>query len=427
MATFKALVSDYKKKDGTYNIIIRVYHNGKKRYIDTNFFLSNKDLTKSNKIKNQEYIDILDEIIKKCRNRCNENAARLGSLNVNNVVNWVEDIIKGKKSQNGFELDFIQFGREYTKKLKEEEKKVEKIGRGKSLNYSIALNNLEKYIGRDTLDISEITSKFIQGWIDWIREQPSPNNRKKGERAVSLYPSIIRALHNRAKEEYNDEDEGIIKIPLSPFSKIKLAPQPKTKKRALSPEKIKQILELADAEKSKPGTTNRYNLAKDVFTLSFCLLGINSIDLYFCDELKNGRLVYQRIKTHNRRDDQAEMNVKIEPEILYLFEKYKDETGLKVFNFHKLYSNAQNFNKNINMGLKQIGKEVGENDLQFYAARHSWATIARNKCGIPKHDIHEFLNHAPDKDMKVTDIYIEKDYSVQDIANRKVIDYILGL
>jgi aspartate ammonia-lyase len=145
MATFKALVSDYKKKDGTYNIIIRVYHNGQKRYIDTNFFLSNKDLTKSMKIKNQEYIDALDEMVKKCRNRCNENAARLGSMDVNHVVNIVEDIIKGKKSQKGFDLDFIQFGREYTEKLKVAEKKVDKIGRGNSFIYGIALNNLEKY------------------------------------------------------------------------------------------------------------------------------------------------------------------------------------------------------------------------------------------------------------------------------------------
>jgi len=62
--------------------------------------------------------------------------------------------------------------------------------------------------------------------------------------------------------------------------------------------------------------------------------------------------------------------------------------------------------------------------LSTYYARHSWATIARNKCKISKTDIHECLNHVSENSMKVTDIYVEKDWSIIDEANRKVLDYV---
>jgi hypothetical protein len=49
--------------------------------------------------------------------------------------------------------------------------------------------------------------------------------------------------------------------------------------------------------------------------------------------------------------------------------------------------------------------------LSTYYARHSWATIARNQCKIPKLDVAECLNHSDSK-TKITDIYIEKDWRI---------------
>ena len=59
--------------------------------------------------------------------------------------------------------------------------------------------------------------------------------------------------------------------------------------------------------------------------------------------------------------------------------------------------------------------------MQYYAARHSWATIAQSKAvGIEKAKVHEALNHVDDK-MKITDIYIDRDWSVIWEANKKVL------
>ena len=54
-------------------------------------------------------------------------------------------------------------------------------------------------------------------------------------------------------------------------------------------------------------------------------------------------------------------------------------------------------------------------------ARHSWASIARNKAGIAKADVDFCLGHV-NNDFKMADIYIDIDYSICDKANRAVLD-----
>lgn len=106
-------------------------------------------------------------------------------------------------------------------------------------------------------------------------------------------------------------------------------------------------------------------------------------------------------------------------------EKYKDYTGKKAFRFYQMYNTANNLNRAINVGLKEIDKLLKVDNLEFYAARHSWATIALNKVGIDKYTVHSALNHV-DEAMKVTDIYIERDFINENKANAKVVKYVFG-
>ena len=56
-----------------------------------------------------------------------------------------------------------------------------------------------------------------------------------------------------------------------------------------------------------------------------------------------------------------------------------------------------------------------------YIGRHTWASLARNKAGVPKADIDFCLGHV-NNDYKMADIYIDIDYSICDKANRAVLD-----
>lgn len=170
---------------------------------------------------------------------------------------------------------------------------------------------------------------------------------------------------------------------------------------------------------------NRYNLAKDCFILSFCLIGMNSVDLYNAEICENSEIVYCRTKTKDRRNDNAKIRIKIHPLILPIIKKYMDKTGKRVFRFYQMYADQSTFNAALNKGLKAVGKKIGIPDLEFYAARHSWATIARNDLNTDKSTIDEALNHV-DKNLSVTDLYIKKDFSIINKVNKSVLDYIFN-
>jgi integrase len=415
MATFNALIfKHHKKADGTFNIKIQVTHNRETKYIPTTYFVEKSDITKSFRLKNQFYIDQTDELCRKYRKKCDLLGEKLNYTSIDELIQYLKKE-ESTEEEEKFDLDVIAYGNKIIQDL------ISTGHEGNARVYKNAIDNLIKFIGKESLSIHEITSSFVVNWKTWIETQPAPSNKKKGNRGPSLYLATMRAIHNSAKKEFNDEDAGIINIPLSPF-KNKVPQPPATKKRAISAEQIQKIVAIEYNLILQPGF-NRFNLAKDVFLLSFGLIGMNAVDLYNCDDIKDGRITYNRTKTKNRREDQAEMSVRIEPEILPLVEKYRDHSGKRVFNFYHHYSSVNAFSTALNKGLKNIGKIIGVEDLEFYSARHTWATIATNDAEVDKLMVHTALNHV-DQEMKVTDIYVRKSWDPIDKANRKVLDFV---
>lgn len=262
-------------------------------------------------------------------------------MNVDQVV----DLIKNYKDEENFKLDFIAFGRTYIQQLRDK-------GRTGNANmYKTALDALIRFLGRDTVDINEITSKFVKRFIDFIEnEKPRPGH-KKGRRAPSLYCATLKALHNAAKAEYNDEDMGTIRISLSPFTRTKVPPVPRTEKKPMTLEQLRAVFHVPDDDTFKRrGDYNIRDFGRDIGLLSFFLIGINTVDLYNCTGIQNGRLIYNRTKTKNRRQDRAKIDIRIEPEVLPLIEKYRDPTGVRLFEFHRKYANSDIFNAQVNKG-----------------------------------------------------------------------------
>lgn len=412
--TFKAVVyAHHKKEDGTYNVKIRVTHNRLKRHISTNIFVTAKDLTRGLKIKNAAIADQLKKQVEQLQQiSATIPQVRARAMSVDEVMSYIDNY---EKQHGTYRLDFIKFGRQVVQEMLN----CNRVGTGKY--YESALNALERFLKRDHLDISEVTVKLLEDFHNFIINEPARPNRVKGNRAPSSYLGAMRILHNKAKERYNDEDAGIIRIPLSPFKRFKVPKQPATRKRSITVEQLQAIMQVQNGKT----VDSRITTARDVFLLSFALIGMNGVDLYNATEYDGKRITYKRTKTRTRRQDEAKISVKVEPCVKPLLEKYLDPTGERVFTFHKRYSSFQSMCANINLGLKTIGKMKGVqvDDLEFYAARHTWATLARNKANIDKATIHEALNHV-DEQMRVTDIYIDKDYSQQDEANRKVLELV---
>lgn len=421
MLTIKAEVQrDKQRSDGTYNVKVRFTQDRKVKRLSSSLFVTSKDLTKSFNFKEGTTVKKeVDKLINTYQEKC----AKL-QLEVNHYT--LDDILAFLKSdrEQTQPIDFILFCKKWLETTDIKGKK----------NYQSALNSFISYLGKEHLKTDEVTSQLLNGFkahLNLKREKQVLQLQKQGKRIpsnriVSLYLGSIRHLFNEAKKKYNDYDKNIILIPHSPFEHIEVPKQEATRKRALTAEVINQILMLPYICNANGKERNcPFNLAKDCFILSFCLMGMNSVDLHSCDEIEENVITYYRSKTTGRRLDKAKMKVTILPILSSLIKKYKDYTDKKVFRFYQMYNTANNFNRAINAGLKEIGKLLKVDDLEFYAARHSWATIALNKVGIDKYTVHSALNHV-DEAMKVTDIYIERDFINENQANAKVVKYVFG-
>lgn len=421
MLTIRAEIKKQEQKvDGTYNVKLRFTLNRKVKRLSTSLFVKGTDLTKSGNFRKGTAIyKEIDKLVYAYQEKCNSMQIDLNHYSLEDVFRELD--YEEKKSQV---IDFIDFSRKW----------IDTATIKGVKNYKSLINSLIAFVGKDKLNISEITVPFLIKYMDYLNKQRDERIKKlttagkriPSNRMLSLYLGGMRHLYKEAQKKYNDYDNGLLLIPSSPFDNFSIPRQEATRKRAISSDIIRKIWKLPYKDMKKGyKATCRYNLAKDCFIMSFCLMGMNSVDLYNATEFSDGKITYNRTKTKDRRLDHARMEVVVPKIILPLIEKYKDKTGKRVFNFYKYYSNYVDFNKAINYGLKEIGSQLGLDDLEYYAARHSWATIALNKVGIDKYTVHAALNHV-DESMRVTDIYIERDFVNENKANAKVVKYVLG-
>lgn len=419
MATFKVVIlPHHKKEDGTYNVKIRVTHNRKTRYIKTPYYIGGADVSRRKrngkeeiKIKNQAVIDALDAVILDYRRRLVPHGLAVDTWDIDRFIEFLS------VNPSSFSLDFIA----YTKKMANRLISEGRESTGKQ--YMVMANAVVRFIGRDSMDISEITGNFLRAFESHLKTEPvhkntnkkaEPIDKKKNGTSIHNYISKIRTVHEQAKLEYNDEDNGIINIPWSPFNKYKIPPMPVSEHRVLTIEQVQKIIDYPYS-----GKDTAVDLGKDMFILSFAMMGINTADLYEVEDIQGDILTYERRKTRTMRNDRAKMEVRIEPEIRGLVAKYLSKSRL--VDVRKRYKTLMSFNAAVNRGLDTIGKVVGVDNLTFYYARHSMASICANILGVEIARVDEMLNHS-DPRMALARVYIAKDFKPLWDANRRLLD-----
>lgn len=438
MATFKICVFKHQKRqDDKYPVSIRVCWKRKYGYIGTEYYVSEKQISNKKYIdekgRKRETFDLKDTFIIRELNKritmyeelkSKKLGFRIERYNAQELAEYFE-----KETAPGSDnsINFVAFTRMHCDQLIKQGRKSTAATLTRTINSLIDFCN-----GREKIMITEISSKFLGQFEIFLRSERIINRRnqfgrivttkKKGLSDVSVkdYMTDLRTLFNAARNEYNDEEKDEIKIIHYPFKKYKIAKAPESEKRNISTMQL-QCIRYASEEQL---ILKRTIFSRDVFMLSFLLVGMNFADLYEVVRYENGRLSYERMKTKGRRQDRAFISIKVEPEAAEIIEKYRDKTGQRVFDFYHRYTDSHIFSSNVNIGLKKVAKicDIDE-ELSTYYARHTWATIARNKCRISKDDVDLALNHV-DQGVKMADVYIEKDWSLIDIANKAVIDHL---
>jgi integrase len=395
MATVALVViKNEKKQDNTYRVKIRISHQSKSLYIETSSYVDKSQLDKKLKIKDHNVLDKFHLQMKGYRDKIADMSMFIKNLTVEQVRDRLLTV------DDGF-IDFIKFSREHLERLKKQGKETT------ARTLRSVVYGLIDYFGTDVVPISSINYNMLVQYSEYLKQprtlkRKSSNgviavHNKKGMDTSALSNRIgdLRILFNAARDFYNDEDNGILRIPHYPFKKFKINPPTATKKRNLSADEIKLIRD------SKPKNT-RGILARDIFMLSFYMCGMNAIDIYRLVKVPKDRLEYKRTKTKDKRKDEAFISIKVIDEAMPLLKKY---VGKIHYKNHILFDGA------LNMGFKEIEKITGIERVTMYYARHSFATLARNECRFTKDDVAMALNHY---DASVTDVYIAKDWKIVD-------------
>lgn len=400
MAIFKAVVRR-PRKDGFWQVYIRVGVGVKVGYITTDKYVTSKGLSKTNEITDPYVLQYCSSLIIEYNDK----------LNRKDTARWtVRQILEYLRTADT-ELCFSEYARLHIDRM---------IDRGQernARNYQLAIQHLERFCGTTEVMFDELTLPTVSKWIQSL---------ELTKRAKEMYPVCMRQVFKAAVMEYNDYDNGLIRIKTNPWAKVKIPSADKTEKLAISPELCREFFSapLPESKMKSPLP----ELGRDVAKMILCLAGINTVDLYELrkEDYRDGCICYHRAKTRRIRRDEAYIEMRVEPILMPLFEKYKaDESDPYLFNFHTRMTSSDSFNANVNTGLRKVCESMGmpkEDWFSAYTFRHTWGTVAQNDCTASIDEVAFAMNHS--NGHAITRGYIKIDFSPAWELNRKVIDFI---
>lgn len=349
MAIFKAVVRR-PRKDGFWQVYIRVGVGVKVGYIATDKYVTSKGLSKTREITDPYVLQHCSERIIEYNDRMNSKDT--SRWTVRQVVEYLRTADSG--------LCFSEYARRHIGRM---------IDRGQernARNYLLALQHLERFCGTTEVMFDELTAPNVSKWIQSL---------ELTKRAKEMYPVCMRQVFRSAIVEYNDYDSGIIRIKTNPWLKVKIPSSDKTEKLAVSPELCREFFSAPLPESKLKSPLPEFG--RDVAKMMLCLAGINTIDLYELrkEDYRDGRICYRRAKTRKARRDEAYIEMRVEPILLPLFEKYKaDADDPYLFNFHHRLTSSDSFNANVNIGLRKVCESMGmpkEEWFSAYTFRHT--------------------------------------------------------
>ena len=388
LCTVKAVIlPSARRADGTWNVKIRLTYDRRSRWLATPIYVTQAQLTRTYKIKDATVAMNAERHVAAVRaSLAKMPPFWLEGRTVDDAVAWV----RTEYARPAFRLDFLEYGRGVAEGKEGSTRKA----------YLVALGNFAKFLGSDTCDVSELTTSRLREFAAWC---PAGS--------AAAYLGKLRYVYERAREQYNDEDAGVIRLPRDPFSGVRVAQPLHRGQRSLGVEAMQRVISAVTEDPDE-------RRALDWFVLSFGLMGMNYIDLYEAAPPKGGVLRYNRRKTAGRRADKAEMRVTVPACLEPFVARQRAGKGPWWLRAPRA-AWEQKLAREINDGLKAWASREGLPEFTFYAARHTWATVARSKeCGVPYPVIEDCLNHKAEG---LLDIYAERDWSALDEANARVL------
>lgn len=266
--------------------------------------------------------------------------------------------------------------------------------------YTCALNSFIRFHAQE-LPFEAIDAALLMAYEHHLRALGlCPNT-------TSFYLRNLRAIYNRAVEQQLMPQRNPFKYVYTGIDK--------TVKRAVP---IAVILRLKQLDLvAEPSL----DLVRDLFLFSFYTRGMSFVDMAFLrrSDLRQGILTYRRRKTNQQ------LLIRWDPLMQAIVDKHAREGSpylLPIIQHPEkdTWKQYQTMSHYVNRKLKQLGERMGMTiPLTTYVARHSWATIAKEK-NIPLSIISEAMGHDSER---TTRIYLATlDLSGVDNANQLILN-----
>lgn len=377
-------------KNGEHPILLRICKQGKKKYISLGISVQEKhwDFKKNTPKAN-------------CPNKEN-----IKKIILDKQTEYQNQILEFKTSQKEYTATtLIESTRKISKNKTVDEFYKDLIAYYKNINkvgnasiYRNSFNSIKSFKRTDNLDFlfSEIDLEWLNQYEKWLI------SRKNAETTMSLLFRTLRSTYNKAIEQ------KIVRKDPYPFNSFKMSKfSVKTRKRAISKEDIKKVIEFDITEE-----TEMMQLSRDIFVFSYLQSGINLTDIANLkyENITDNRLQYIRQKTNRF------INIPLQEEALKILQKYYypeailNDYVFPILNRKVHITGMQKFNRihkimgKVNINLKKIAEIVNiDANLTTYVARHTYATVLK-RSGVNTSIISESLGHSSEK---VTQIYLD--------------------
>lgn len=251
--------------------------------------------------------------------------------------------------------------------------------------YAMALSCIERWHDTGSMSPAEVT----RPWLEALDARMAGMGLRRNARLTHL--RLLRAVTLHAV------DLGLAQG--NPFKGFDMQPEP-TRHRAMP---VGDLRRIRDA-----GLAGTAAYVRDMFMLTFYLIGVNAADLMAAEDYEGERLRYRRAKTGKPYD------IKVEPEARRVIEAHRGDG--RMVDLSSRFADTNSLAAAVRRHLQRVRP-----DVTLYWARHTWATLAA-ELDIPMEVISAALGHS--FGLPVTCVYVAVKRSKVDRANRLVLDYL---
>lgn len=272
-------------------------------------------------------------------------------------------------------------------------------------NYRSTLHSFRRFLCGKKVYGDNLDSQLVVAYEHWLQEE-KPDGKKLRENTSSFYLRHLKTIWHEmiAAGLVRQGNEDPFK---NVFTGVKQTP-----KRAVPETSITQL------EKTVSKLPKNLAFALSMFLFCYYTRGMSFVDLSHLKKtnIQGGVLTYTRKKTGKV------LHIELLPEMIMIIRRYAPDVKDSPYLFPILKTDGEGYESALrlqNKRLHRVSKVLMLNvKLTTHVARHSWATVARDK-GVDIETICDALGHSS---ILVTRIYLaELNSSVINKANRLVL------